>query len=134
MDDIEFSYIGEEDTLDDDNLNEDFEVRTVRVNKDGKKLRGKDLNWTKKCNYNNPKTFEDSNCLMNRRKIIGSREEGSMSMPLSIIMFVNILREKNFCRVEKKSELCFLPTVWRFLCKNAINMNILKTLTLLTKA
>ena len=63
MDDIEFSYIGEEDTLDDDNLNEDFEVRTVRVNKDGKKVRGKDLNWTKKCNYNNPKTFEDSNIL-----------------------------------------------------------------------
>ena len=31
MDDIEFSYIGEEDTLDDDNLNEDFEVWTVHV-------------------------------------------------------------------------------------------------------
>ena len=27
------------------------------------KVRGKDLNWTKKCNYNNPKTFEDSNIL-----------------------------------------------------------------------
>ena len=37
MDDIEFSYIGEEeDDLDNNNLNEDFEVRTVRVNKDGK--------------------------------------------------------------------------------------------------
>ena len=63
MDEIEFNYIGEEDTLDDDNLNEDFEVRTVRVNKDGKKARGKDLNWAKKCNYNNPKSFEDSNIL-----------------------------------------------------------------------
>ena len=43
MEDIEFSYIGEEEQLDDNdlNLNEDYEVRTVRVNKDGKKIRGK---------------------------------------------------------------------------------------------
>ena len=41
MDEIEFSYIGEEDTIDDDNLNEDFENRTVRVNKDGKKFEGR---------------------------------------------------------------------------------------------
>ena len=40
MDDIEFIYNGEEDALDDDNLNEDLEVWTVCD-------REKDLNWTK---------------------------------------------------------------------------------------
>ena len=43
------------------NLNEDYEVRTVRVNNDGKKVRGKDLTWVKKIIFNNPKAFEESN-------------------------------------------------------------------------
>ena len=48
MDEIEFNYIGEEEALDiDDNLNDDYEVRTLRVNKDGKKIRGKDLSWVR---------------------------------------------------------------------------------------
>ena len=62
MEDIEFSYIGEEETLDDD-LNDDYEVRTVRVNKDGKKIRGKELSWVKKINFNNPTAFEQSNVI-----------------------------------------------------------------------
>ena len=64
MEDIEFSYIGEEETLDDNlDLNEDYEVRTVRVNSEGKKIRGKDMSWVKKINFNNPKAYEDSNVL-----------------------------------------------------------------------
>ena len=46
MEDIEFSYIGEEETLDDNlDLNEDYEVRTVCVNNEGEKVRGKDMSW-----------------------------------------------------------------------------------------
>ena len=39
--------------------NEDFEPWTVkRVNKDGKKILGKDMFWTKKINYNNTREYE----------------------------------------------------------------------------
>ena len=127
MDDIEFSY-----------LERKILLMTIILMKNWKfelyvsegKVRGKDLNWTKKCNFDNPKTLEDSNILdeLKDNYLIKRR------WPLSIIMLVNILREKNFCHGDKKSELCFLPTDRRFLCKNVINMNILKTLTLLTKA
>ena len=43
MEDIEFEYIGEDEALEEtSDLNEDFERRTVRINRDGKKIRGKD--------------------------------------------------------------------------------------------
>ena len=57
MDEIEFNYINEGETLD-NNLNDDYKVWTVHVNKDGKKIRGKDLSWVRKMNFNFPKTFE----------------------------------------------------------------------------
>ena len=44
MDDIEINYIGEEEGIEEsEELNDDYESRTVRVNKDGKKIRGKDM-------------------------------------------------------------------------------------------
>ena len=56
FDDIEISYIGEEEAIDDvdnnEDLNEDYEPRSIRVNSNGKKVRGKDLHWTKKINFN----------------------------------------------------------------------------------
>ena len=65
FDDIEISYIGEEEAIDDadnnEDLNEDYEPRSIRVNSNGKKVRGKDLNWTKKINFNNAKQYKDSN-------------------------------------------------------------------------
>ena len=40
MDDIEINYIGEEEGIDEsEELNDNYESRTVRVNKDGKKIR-----------------------------------------------------------------------------------------------
>ena len=40
MENIEFSYIGEEETLNDNlDFNEDYEVRSVRVNNEGKNQR-----------------------------------------------------------------------------------------------
>ena len=42
MDEIEFNYINEGETHD-NNLNDDYKVLTVHVNKDGKKIHGKDL-------------------------------------------------------------------------------------------
>ena len=57
MDEIEFNYINEGETHD-NNLNDDYKVWTVHVNKDGKKTRGKDLSWVRKMNFNFPKTFE----------------------------------------------------------------------------
>ena len=68
FDDIEISYIGEEEAIDnvDSNeyLNEDYEPRSIRVNSNGKngklgkKLRGKDLHWTKNINFNNAKIWK----------------------------------------------------------------------------
>ena len=59
MDDVEFRYFGEESEEnvelyeeEDEDLNEDYERRTVRVNADGKRMRGKDLSWTKKFVFN----------------------------------------------------------------------------------
>ena len=45
FDDIDISYIGEEEAIDDTY----------------KKVRGKDLYWTKKINFNNGKQYKDSN-------------------------------------------------------------------------
>ena len=49
MEDIEFEYIGEDEALEEtSDINEDFERRTVRINCDGKKIRGKDFSCTPK--------------------------------------------------------------------------------------
>ena len=69
MDDYEFNYIGEsadqeEINVDqEDDLNEDFEPRSTRVNAEGKRIRGTDLVWTKKVNFNTPEAFLESNIL-----------------------------------------------------------------------
>ena len=61
MDDIEINYIGEEEGIEEsEELNDNYESRTVRVNKDGKKIRGKDMFWTKKMSFNNPREYEGS--------------------------------------------------------------------------
>ena len=68
MDDFEFSYIGEsanQEELDgdqEDNLNEDFESQSTHVN-EGKRIRGTDMVWTKKVNFNSPEDFLKSNIL-----------------------------------------------------------------------
>ena len=53
FDDIEISYIGEEEATDDvdynEDLNEDYEHRQVR---------GKDLHWTKNINFNNARIWK----------------------------------------------------------------------------
>ena len=44
MEDIEFEYTGEDEALEETyDLNEDFERRKVRINHDGKKIRGKNF-------------------------------------------------------------------------------------------
>ena len=63
MDDIEFEYISEDEVLEDSALNEDFEPRSVRVNRDGKTVCGKDFNWAPKINFNNPRQYQESNIL-----------------------------------------------------------------------
>ena len=70
MDDIEFNYIGEDDSaeqvddlLGDEDLNEDYEPRSTRVNAEGKRIRGTDLVWKKMMNFNTPEAFLESNLL-----------------------------------------------------------------------
>ena len=69
MDDYEFGYIGESADQEElnvdqeDDLNEDFEPRSTRVNAEGKRIRGTDLVWTKKVNFNTPEAFLESNIL-----------------------------------------------------------------------
>ena len=58
MDDIEFNYIGEDDSAEQvedliEDLNEDYEPRSTRVNAEGKRIRGTDLVWKKMMNFNN---------------------------------------------------------------------------------
>ena len=63
----DFSDIGEEkdivDEVDSSKVRYDFDVPNVRINKDGKKIRGRDLSWVKKVKYDNPKKFHDSNLI-----------------------------------------------------------------------
>ena len=64
MDDFEFEYIGDDEALEESaNLNEDFAPRSVRINRYGKKVRGKDFNWVPKINFSNPRQFKESNIL-----------------------------------------------------------------------
>ena len=64
MDDIEIKYFGEEDGMEGSGeTTDDFERRRVRVNEDGKKIRGKDMFWTKKIRFNNPREYEASNII-----------------------------------------------------------------------
>ena len=55
----------EDEAIDDvdnnEDLNEDYEPRSIRVNSNGKKVLGKDLHWTKKINFNNAMQYKDSN-------------------------------------------------------------------------
>ena len=101
MEDIEFSYIGEEEQLDDNdlNLNEDYEVRTVRVNKDGKKIQGKDLSWARKMNFNNPKSFEESNIMEELKENYTSKRRRDYE---HATMSVKILNGVSICLVKKK--------------------------------
>ena len=58
----DFGDIGEEkdivDEVDSSKVRYDFDVPNVRINKDGKKIRGRDLSWVKKVKYDNPKKFK----------------------------------------------------------------------------
>ena len=64
MDDIEFNYIGEDDSAEQvEDLNEDYEPRSTRVNAEGKRIRGTDLVWKKMMNFNTPEAFLESNLL-----------------------------------------------------------------------
>ena len=101
--DIEFSYIGEEETLDDDdNLNEDYEVRTVRENNEGKKVRGKDLTWVKKVNFNNPKAFEESNVVEELREHYAVKRKRDYDY--ATVMCANVFIGVSIYRAKKKFE------------------------------
>ena len=69
MDDFELSYIGESANQEElnvdqeDNLNEDFEPQSTNVNEEVKRIRGIDMVWTKKVNFNTPEAFLESNIL-----------------------------------------------------------------------
>ena len=64
MDDFEFNYIGEDDSTEQvEDLNEDYEPRSTRVNAEGKRIRGTDLVWKKMMNFNSPEAFLESNLL-----------------------------------------------------------------------
>ena len=60
FDDIEISYIGKEEAIDDvddnEDLNEDYEPQQESP-RQGSSL----LHWTKKINFNNAKQYKDSN-------------------------------------------------------------------------
>ena len=63
MDDIQFQYYGDisDEAVDaEENQNEDYEVRTVRVNEQGQKIRGRDLSWQKKISFNNMDQYNES--------------------------------------------------------------------------
>ena len=64
MVDFEFNYFGGEEGIEEsEEFTDDYERRSVRVNRDGKKIRGKDMFWTKKIRFNNPREYEASNII-----------------------------------------------------------------------
>ena len=74
MVDIEFNYIGEDDSAEQvedliEDLNEDYEPRSTRVNAEGKRIRGTDLVWRKMMNFNTPEAFLESNLLEEIKEI-----------------------------------------------------------------
>ena len=72
MDDFEFNYFGEEEGIEEsEEFTDDYERRSVRVNRDGKKIRGKDMFWTKKMRFNNPRD-EASNIIQELKDIPGN--------------------------------------------------------------
>ena len=84
MDDFEFNYFGEEEGIEEsEEFTDDYERRSVRVNRDGKKIRGKDMFWTKKIRFNNPREYEASNIIQElnegyTRKRISEFEYGTV--------------------------------------------------------
>ena len=84
MDDFEFNYFGEEEGIEEsEEFTDDYERRSVRVNRDGKKIRGKNMFWTKKIRFNNPREYEASNIIQElnegyTRKRISEFEYGTV--------------------------------------------------------
>ena len=64
MDDFEFNYFGGEEGIEEsEEFTDDYERRSVKVNRDGRKIWGKDMFWTKKIRFNNPQEHEASNII-----------------------------------------------------------------------
>ena len=64
MDEFEFNYFGEEEGKEEsEEFTDDYERRSVRVNRNGNKIRGKDMFWTKKIMFNYPREYEASNII-----------------------------------------------------------------------
>ena len=99
----EFSYIGEEETLDDDQ-NEDYEVRTVCVNNEQKKVCGNDVTWVKKINFNNPKAFEDSNVIEELREHYAVKRKRDYDYATVHNYVCKYSTGVNICRAKKKFE------------------------------
>ena len=84
MDDFEFNYFGEEEGIEEsEEFTDDYERRSVRVHRDGKKIRGKNMFWTKKIRFNNPREYEASNIIQElnegyTRKRISEFEYGTV--------------------------------------------------------
>ena len=84
MDDFEFNYFGEEEGIEEsEEFTDDYERRSVRVHRDGKKIRGKNMFWTKKIRFNNPREYEASNIIQElnegyTRKQISEFEYGTV--------------------------------------------------------
>ena len=63
--DLDIQYIDEDEASEDlsvveRELNDDYQPKSVRINKAGKKVRGKDLEWQPKPIFMNPHQFKDS--------------------------------------------------------------------------
>ena len=65
MDDIELQYYGEDEGLDnnEESIEEDLETREIRVNNDGKRVRGKDKKWVQKFSFSSAELYLDSDFL-----------------------------------------------------------------------
>ena len=80
MVDFEFDYFGEEEGIEEsEEFTDDYERRSVRVHRDGKKIRGKDMFWTKKIRFNNPREYEASNIIQELNEDIQGNESQSLN-------------------------------------------------------
>ena len=114
MDDVEFRYFGEEseenvehNEEEDEDLNEDYERRTVRVNADGKRMRGKDLSWTKKFVFNNMRAFEQSNFLVELKETHTSKRKREYEYAEVHNFVCKYFQKKGFISCQQETRIIF---------------------------
>jgi hypothetical protein len=126
--DNDFTYIDEHEECDD--ISSDaIDKRVPKVNKDGKKVRGKDIEWRDVKVFADVEEFQESEI----KKEIDEEfsENGIMTgnMVMSTTMCLNLVVELDSSHVREKLKLSSCPTVQKFMSLTMMLTNMKLTPT-----